>query len=166
MLIMLVENNIDKLRNLQRYVSECYTDSDIMPFSDSSDAMQFIQSERFSVDLCFTAVVMRGVSGFELTAESSITQVTTAEAFIRKRFLFILPEMYRFTATILRAIYGSRTITLNVPDYVTDTNRLTVYANIKNSDNRWDSGKEIRFSDGFDISDLNTVTSLRRKQAL
>ena len=69
MLIMLVENNIDELRNLQRYVSECYTDSDIMPFSDSSDAMQFIQSERFSVDLCFTAVVMRGVSGFELTAE-------------------------------------------------------------------------------------------------
>lgn len=57
---------------------------------------------------------------------------------------------------------GSRTITLNVPDYVTDTNRLTVYANIKNSDNRWDPGKEIRFSDGFDISDkqaliINTV---------
>ena len=35
MLILLVENNIDELRNLQRYVSECYTDSDIMPFSDS-----------------------------------------------------------------------------------------------------------------------------------
>ena len=57
---------------------------------------------------------------------------------------------------------GSRTITLNVPDYVTDTNRLTVYANIKNSDNQWDSGKEIRFSDGFDISEkqaliINTV---------
>lgn len=57
---------------------------------------------------------------------------------------------------------GSRTITLNVPDYVTDTNRLTVYANIKNSDNQWDSGKEIRFSDGFDISEkqaliVNTV---------
>ena len=69
MLIMLVENNIDELRNLQRYVSECYTDSDIMPFSDSSDAMQFIQSERFSVDLCFTAVVMPIVSGFELTTE-------------------------------------------------------------------------------------------------
>lgn len=57
---------------------------------------------------------------------------------------------------------GSRIITLNVPDYVTDTNRLTVYANIKNSDNQWDSGKEIRFSDGFDISNkqaliINTV---------
>ena len=35
MLIMLVENNIDELRNLQRYVSECYTDSDIVTFSDS-----------------------------------------------------------------------------------------------------------------------------------
>lgn len=52
---------------------------------------------------------------------------------------------------------GSRIITLNVPDYVTDTNRLTVYANIKNSDNRWDSGKEIRFSDGFDISDKQAL---------
>lgn len=52
---------------------------------------------------------------------------------------------------------GSRTITLNVPDYVTDTNRLTVYANIKNSDNQWGSGKEIRFSDGFDISDKQAL---------
>lgn len=52
---------------------------------------------------------------------------------------------------------GSRIITLNVPDYVTDTNRLTVYANIKNSDNQWGSGKEIRFSDGFDISDKQAL---------
>ncbi len=52
---------------------------------------------------------------------------------------------------------GSRIITLNVPDYVTDTNRLTVYANIKNSDNQWDSGKEIRFSDGFDISNKQAI---------
>ncbi|MCI5892798.1 MAG: response regulator [Clostridiales bacterium] len=86
MLIMLVENNIDKLRNLQRYVSECYTDSDIMPFSDSSDAMQFIQSDRFSVDLCFTAVVMRGVSGFELTAELRNHNKTA------KKVLKFLPE--------------------------------------------------------------------------
>lgn len=52
---------------------------------------------------------------------------------------------------------GSRTITLNVPDYVTDTNRLTVYANKKNSDNRLDPGKEISFSDGFDISDKQAL---------
>ena len=106
MLIMLVENNIDKLRNLQRYVSECYMDSDIMPFSDSSDAMQFIQSERFSVDLCFTAVVMRGVSGFELTAESSITQVTTAEAFMQRITLCLkrTAAQYRKTVQLRTAV--------------------------------------------------------------
>ncbi len=52
---------------------------------------------------------------------------------------------------------GSRIITLNVPDYVTDTNRLTVYANIKNSDNQWGSGKEIRFSEGFDITNKQAI---------
>lgn len=52
---------------------------------------------------------------------------------------------------------GSRTITLNVPDYVTDTNRLTVYANKKNSDNQWDPDQEISFSDGFDISDKQAL---------
>lgn len=52
---------------------------------------------------------------------------------------------------------GSRTITLNVPDYVTDTNRLTVYANIKNSDNQWDPGKEITFGEGFDISERQAL---------
>ena len=102
MLIMLVENNIDELRNLQRYVSECYTDSDIVPFSDSSDAMQFIQSERFSVDLCFTAVVMRGVSGFELTAESSITQVTTAEAFMQRITLCLKRTAAQYRKTVQR----------------------------------------------------------------
>ena len=35
MLILLVENNIDELRNLQRYVSECYTDSDILRRKES-----------------------------------------------------------------------------------------------------------------------------------
>ncbi len=47
---------------------------------------------------------------------------------------------------------GSRTITLNVPDYVKDTNRLTVYANKKNSDNQWDPDQVISFSGEFDIS--------------
>ncbi len=72
MLILLVENNIDELRNLQRYVSECYTDSDIVPFSDSSDAMQFIQSDRFSIDLCFTKIMMPSVSGFKIAKELKI----------------------------------------------------------------------------------------------
>ena len=86
MLILLVENNIDELRNLQRCVSECYTDSDIVPFSDSSDAMQFIQSDRFSVDLCFTEVVMPIVSGFELTAELRSRNRYTKIVFVSETF--------------------------------------------------------------------------------
>ena len=52
---------------------------------------------------------------------------------------------------------NSRTITLNVPDYVTDTDLLQVKANIKNSENRWDEGKEISFSGEFDISDKQAL---------
>lgn len=52
---------------------------------------------------------------------------------------------------------NSRTITLNVPDYVTDTDLLQVKANIKNSENRWDEGKEITFEDGVDICDRQAL---------
>lgn len=52
---------------------------------------------------------------------------------------------------------NSRTITLNVPDYVTDTYFLQVYAKIKNSENRWDSGREITFGEGFDISERQAL---------
>lgn len=52
---------------------------------------------------------------------------------------------------------NSRTIILNVPDYVTDTYLLQVYAKIKNSENRWDSGREITFGEGFDISDKQAI---------
>lgn len=52
---------------------------------------------------------------------------------------------------------NSRTIILNVPDYVTDTYFLQVYAKIKNSENRWDSGREITFGEGFDISERQAL---------
>lgn len=52
---------------------------------------------------------------------------------------------------------NSRTITLNVPDYVADTYLLQVYAKIKNSENRWDSGREITFGEGFDISERQAL---------
>ncbi|MGN0106127.1 MAG: LytR/AlgR family response regulator transcription factor [Hominilimicola sp.] len=66
MLIILVENNEVDLKNLQKYVSECYPDSDIISFANSSDALNFIQSDNFSVDLCFTAIVMPEVTGFRI----------------------------------------------------------------------------------------------------
>lgn len=52
---------------------------------------------------------------------------------------------------------NSRTITLNVPDYVTDTSRLQVKANVKDSNNTWGSGHDITFEDGFDISERQAL---------
>ncbi|MGN0107321.1 MAG: LytR/AlgR family response regulator transcription factor [Hominilimicola sp.] len=66
---MIVENNAEDMRKLQSFVAKCYADSDIIAFTNSSDALNFIQSGKFSVDLCFTEVVMPGVSGFKLVTE-------------------------------------------------------------------------------------------------
>lgn len=69
MLIMLVEKNADELRRLQRFVADCYPTSDIMPFADSKKAMDCIRSDKFSIDLCFTDIVMPSVTGFGLVKE-------------------------------------------------------------------------------------------------
>lgn len=52
---------------------------------------------------------------------------------------------------------GSRTITLNVPDYVTDTYLLQVKANVKDSNDTWGSGHDVTFEDGFDISERQAL---------
>ncbi|MCI5892721.1 MAG: response regulator [Clostridiales bacterium] len=67
-MIMLVENNDDDMRNLKICVAECYPDSDIIAFSDPAEALEFIRSDKAVVDLCFTEVVMRGVTGFRLVS--------------------------------------------------------------------------------------------------
>lgn len=69
MLIMLVENKGDNLRKLQSCVAECYPNSDIMPFTDSNKAMACIRSDKFSIDMCFTDIVMPSVTGFGLVKE-------------------------------------------------------------------------------------------------
>ncbi|MGN0178824.1 MAG: Ig-like domain-containing protein, partial [Monoglobaceae bacterium] len=52
---------------------------------------------------------------------------------------------------------NSRTITLNVPDYVTDTYLLQVKANVKDSNDTWGSGHDITFEDRFDISERQAL---------
>lgn len=69
MLIMLVDNNADELRRLQSCVAACYPNSDIMPFADSRKAMECIRSDKFSIDMCFTDIVMPSVTGFGLVKE-------------------------------------------------------------------------------------------------
>lgn len=52
---------------------------------------------------------------------------------------------------------NSRTITLNVPDYVTDTSRLQVKANVKDSNNTWGNSHDITFEGEFDISERQAL---------
>lgn len=69
MLIMLVENNVNEMERLKSCVSQCYPDSDVVPFTESTDALEFIKSDKLSVDMCFTAVIMPKVTGFGLVTE-------------------------------------------------------------------------------------------------
>lgn len=66
-MIMLIDNNISDMKRLKECVEICYPNSEVAIFLNSEDALRYIQSENSSVDLCFTAVVMSGVSGFKIT---------------------------------------------------------------------------------------------------
>lgn len=72
MLILLVDNNDSEIKETQKYAAEFFPTADIMPFSDSQRAMEFIRSDRFSVDLCFTKIMMPTVSGFKIAKELKI----------------------------------------------------------------------------------------------
>lgn len=69
MLILLIENDENEIKKIQEYTAEFFPSADIMPFSDSARAMEFICSDRFSVDLCFTKIIMPNVSGFKIAKE-------------------------------------------------------------------------------------------------
>ena len=69
MLILLIENDKNEIKKTQQYAAEFFPSADIMPFSDSERAMEFISSDRFSVDLCFTKIMMPKVSGFKIAKE-------------------------------------------------------------------------------------------------
>ena len=69
MLILLIENNESEIKKTQKYAAEFFPSADIMPFSDAVRAMEFINSDKFSVDMCFTKIIMPEVSGFKIAKE-------------------------------------------------------------------------------------------------
>ena len=69
MLILLIDNDENEIKQTQEYLAEFFPSADIMPFSDSKRAMKFICSDRFSIDLCFTKIMMPSVSGFKIAKE-------------------------------------------------------------------------------------------------
>ena len=69
MLILLIEDDESEIKRVQEYAAEIFPSADIVPFSDSARAMDFICSDRFSIDLCFTKIMMPMVSGFKIAKE-------------------------------------------------------------------------------------------------
>ena len=61
MLILLIDNNENEIKKIQAFLAEIFPSADIMPFSDSKRAMEFMCSDRFSIDLCFTKIMMPSV---------------------------------------------------------------------------------------------------------
>ena len=72
MLILLIDNNENEIKKTQEFLAEIFPSADIMPFSDSKRAMEFMCSDRFSIDLCFTKIMMPSVSGFKIAKELKI----------------------------------------------------------------------------------------------
>lgn len=66
MKILLVDNDTSDLKLLKKYVAYFYKDCEIIEFSDSKNAYDFIESKEHPIDICYTAVMMLCVTGFQI----------------------------------------------------------------------------------------------------
>ena len=66
MRILLIDNNAADLKLLKKYVAYFYKDCEIIEFSDSKDAYNFIESKEYPIDICYTTVMMPYVTGFQI----------------------------------------------------------------------------------------------------
>ena len=66
MRILLIDNDTSGLKLLKKYISHFYKDCEIIGFSDSKNAYDFIESGEYPIDICYTAVMMPCVTGFQI----------------------------------------------------------------------------------------------------
>lgn len=69
MRILLIDNDKSDLMLLKKYVAYFYKECEIVEFSDSKDAYDFIGTEEHPVDICYTAVKMPCVTGFQIAKQ-------------------------------------------------------------------------------------------------
>ena len=65
MVILVVDNDMENLCNLEQWIKACRSEDEIISFSDSVLALEYI--EEHEVDILFTEVKMAGATGFILT---------------------------------------------------------------------------------------------------
>ena len=66
MRILLIDNDTSGLKLLKKYISHFYSDCEIIEFSDSKDAYNFIESKEYPIYICYTTVMMPYVTGFQI----------------------------------------------------------------------------------------------------
>ena len=66
MRILLIDNDTSGLKLLKKYVAYFYKDCEIIEFSDSKNAYDFIESSEYPIDICYTTVMMPCVTGFQI----------------------------------------------------------------------------------------------------
>ena len=69
MRILLIDNDISGLKLLKKYVAYFYKDCEIIEFSDSKNAYDFIESSEYPIDICYTTVMMPCVTGFQIAKQ-------------------------------------------------------------------------------------------------
>ena len=69
MRILLIDNDASDLKLLKKYVAYFYKDCEIIEFSDSKNAYDFIESNGCHIDICYTAVMMPCVTGFQIAKQ-------------------------------------------------------------------------------------------------
>jgi two-component SAPR family response regulator len=66
MRILLIDNDTSGLKLLKKYISHFYKDCEIIEFSDSKNAYDFIEYSEYPIDICYTTVMMPCVTGFQI----------------------------------------------------------------------------------------------------
>ena len=82
MRILLIDNDRSDLKLLKKYVTYFYKDCEIVEFSDSQIAYDFIESEAHPIDICYTAVMMPCVTGFQIAKQLKKTNKNTHVVFL------------------------------------------------------------------------------------
>ncbi len=80
MTILLVGNDKAELNTLKEHVTRYYPDEEILVFTDSKAAVTYAESN--IVDICFTSVIMKKVTGIALTKEIRKTNPDVSINFI------------------------------------------------------------------------------------
>ena len=82
MRILLIDHNTSDLRLMKKYIAHFYKDCEIIAFSDSKNAYDFIETNEKPIDICYTTVMMPSVTGFQIANQLKKTNNNTDVVFL------------------------------------------------------------------------------------